>query len=829
MNKRKKIYSWMVRCSFVIGVILLINVWLLLSSHRLTFASAPKNDEMAVVNTENDKTESVSLPENYTPEQIESILARLGDDQVRRLLIKELQKSASGLKTDSRSGQDSESLPGFIMQMGDVTGLAQVRMMEVTSNIKNIPADILKALQKLIGRKGTFRVIGLLIVLAIFGVAFGAEFLFKRFYADFQRKAKSIPPMGGSLKFWSAVLNFLPELLGIIIFALASIVLFLPFYSISSDSLRHVFVNFLIVIVISRLMTSLSRMLCSPDESGLRMIPLSDQASDYLHRNIVILTWIAAFGLVICGLLYRLQIQLDSYIALMVVQSTVVILFIAGIVWKNRISVAQTIIGSDSADSEGRSWFKEQLAAIWHILALVYLFFFLIAWTGRLVLVGPQFDGAFIISILIVPIFLAVDHIAQMLITYTVGTISSSKSESLDKGAGQAESSEKNQEKLDLQKKLETEEKMREEHYLPIARKITRIIIIFVLAFWLLSLWGVDVLFGKALARAAFEVVVILALAHIVWGFTINLIDRKLQESEPIAGESDPGEESEWGGAVLDRSQTVLPVFRKFLGSVLVIMVTMIILSSIGVNIAPLLAGAGVIGLAIGFGAQKLVSDIFSGVFYLIDDSFRVGEYLMAGNVSGSVEKITLRNLWLRHHLGMIQIVAFSDLGPITNYMRGGMVVKFNLEFPYDADIDKIRKIVKKVGIEMLEDEEQGPNFIKQIKSQGVRDISNSVMTIRVKFTAQPGTHFLIRRLAYKRITEALAKAGINYAHRKVIVDIAQPEPPKDQSSDVPSEETQGNSKSSDMDLNQTLKAGAAAALETIIDEEKKEEQKQKK
>lgn len=106
-------------------------------------------------------------------------------------------------------------------------------------------------------------------------------------------------------------------------------------------------------------------------------------------------------------------------------------------------------------------------------------------------------------------------------------------------------------------------------------------------------------------------------------------------------------------------------------------MVTLIILSSIGVDIVPLLAGAGVLGLAIGFGAQKLVSDMLSGVFFLIDDTFRIGEYLTAGNISGSVEKITLRNLWLRHHRGMLQIVPFSDLGPITNFMRGGMVVKF--------------------------------------------------------------------------------------------------------------------------------------------------------
>ncbi len=99
-------------------------------------------------------------------------------------------------------------------------------------------------------------------------------------------------------------------------------------------------------------------------------------------------------------------------------------------------------------------------------------------------------------------------------------------------------------------------------------------------------------------------------------------------------------------------------------------------------------------------------------------------------------------------------------------------MVKFNLDFPYDADIDKIRKVIKKVGQAMLEDEELGKDFIRPVKSQGVREISNSVMTIRVKFTAQPGAHFVIRREAFKRITEALQAKGIHYAHRKVIVDL---------------------------------------------------------
>jgi small-conductance mechanosensitive channel len=178
------------------------------------------------------------------------------------------------------------------------------------------------------------------------------------------------------------------------------------------------------------------------------------------------------------------------------------------------------------------------------------------------------------------------------------------------------------------------------------------------------------------------------------------------------------------------------------------------------------------VGIAIGFGAQKLVSDVLSGLFYLLDDAFRVGEYIEAGSITGAVEKITLRNVMLRHHRGMLQIIPYSDLGAITNFMRGGIVVKINLQFPYDTDVDVVRKVIKRVGIAMLDDPEFGKNFIKQVKSQGIREVGDSILTIRVKFTAKPGTHFVIRREAYRRITEALAAKGIHYAHRKVIVEV---------------------------------------------------------
>ena len=210
-----------------------------------------------------------------------------------------------------------------------------------------------------------------------------------------------------------------------------------------------------------------------------------------------------------------------------------------------------------------------------------------------------------------------------------------------------------------------------------------------------------------------------------------------------------------------------------------------------------------------------------------MDDAFRVGEYLKAGGISGRVEKITLRNLFLRHHRGMLQIVPYSDLGPVTNFMRGGLVIKFNLEFPYDTDIDKVRKTIKKVGNKMLEDEEFGQSFIKPVKSQGVRNIADSVMTIRVKFTAIPGKHFLIRREAYKRITEALEKQGIFYAHRKVIVDVAHQMTPQKSANSRATGEADAKQQSSGPNLDSDLAVGAGAAMDTILREER-EKKKEK-
>jgi small-conductance mechanosensitive channel len=197
----------------------------------------------------------------------------------------------------------------------------------------------------------------------------------------------------------------------------------------------------------------------------------------------------------------------------------------------------------------------------------------------------------------------------------------------------------------------------------------------------------------------------------------------------------------------------------------------LIVLSELGVDIGPLIAGAGVIGIAIGFGAQTLVKDIISGVFFLADDAFRVGEYIDVGDVMGTVEHISIRSLRLRHHRGPVHTIPFGEIRHLTNYSRDWAIMKVEFRLPFDADLEKVRKIIKKVGQALMDDPVHGPNFLQPVKSQGVHRMDDSAFIIRVKFMAKPGEQFTLRREVFSMIQEAFAKGGIKFAPRRVIVE----------------------------------------------------------
>ena len=279
-------------------------------------------------------------------------------------------------------------------------------------------------------------------------------------------------------------------------------------------------------------------------------------------------------------------------------------------------------------------------------------------------------------------------------------------------------------------------------------------------------------------------------------------------------------EDMEEGGAGGSRVGTLLLLLRKFLLAVLIVMATLIMLSSIGVNIGPLIAGAGVIGLAIGFGAQTLVKDIIAGLFFLLDDAFRVGDYIETAGTKGMVDHISLRSLRLRHPRGMVNTIPFGDIGIVTNMSRDYIITKLDFRVRYDTDVESVRKIIKKKVYEpIMNNEELAPKLLDKIKSQGVRQMDDSAMIMRVKYKTAPGQQFVIRKEVYRLMQEAFAEEGIEFAHRNVTVYIP-PESP--QSASGQNEEKADEAPAGTSDQNKTLleKAGAAAAIAVTQAEE---------
>lgn len=311
--------------------------------------------------------------------------------------------------------------------------------------------------------------------------------------------------------------------------------------------------------------------------------------------------------------------------------------------------------------------------------------------------------------------------------------------------------------------------------YLPLIRRAARLMIA-LSVFSLVVRFGIGVRvmngMGALWVPKLIQAGLIAFLADMAFQVLRLAVERKLHSLRPPPGQEGMDEPGGEAGPHA-RTLTLLPLFRMAGGILILSIAVLTILSSLDVDIAPLLAGAGVFGLALGFGAQALVRDIVSGIFFLIDDAFRVGEYIEVGNLRGTVERITLRSLQLRHHRGALNTLPFGEIKAIVNQSRDWVLVRLEFRLPFDTDVEKVRRIVKRIGQEMMQDPELAPSFLEPLKSQGIRAWEEYGMVVGVKFIARPGTQFVIQRLAYARIRDALQDAGIRFATRRVAVEVA--------------------------------------------------------
>ena len=304
-----------------------------------------------------------------------------------------------------------------------------------------------------------------------------------------------------------------------------------------------------------------------------------------------------------------------------------------------------------------------------------------------------------------------------------------------------------------------------------LARRVASLFAIGAVAWGMARFWGGPDVFERIPGLGLAENVIdTLFLGYILYHAVRIWIDQKIMDEIGDEPEDALPGEGEGGGAGASRIATLLPLIRNAVLILIIVSIGLLVAMDLGVNVAPLFAGAGIIGLAIGFGSQALVRDILSGAFFLIDDAFRKGEYIDVGEVKGTVEKISIRSFQLRHHLGMLHTIPFGEIQFLTNFSRDWVMMKLPLRLTYDTDVERVRKLIKKLGLRLLEDPEIGHKFIQPVKSQGVIMMDDSAMIVRVKFMTHPGEQWVLRKRIFAEIRELFEAEGIKFAHREVTV-----------------------------------------------------------
>jgi small-conductance mechanosensitive channel len=258
---------------------------------------------------------------------------------------------------------------------------------------------------------------------------------------------------------------------------------------------------------------------------------------------------------------------------------------------------------------------------------------------------------------------------------------------------------------------------------------------------------------------AALSAVAIYAL----WRFVKFRMDTYIA-SNPLPSADAAGDVEDDGKVAASRLRTLMPLLRAVAGVVILVVGSLVVLSELGVNTTPLIAGASVFGLAVSFGSQSLVRDVVSGIFFLAEDSFRIGEYVDCSKVKGTVEGFSVRCLKLRHQNGQLHIVPFGQVAHITNFSRDWTVVKFSLAFAQGTDVELLRKTVKKIGLDMMEEPTFKPILLQPLKMQGVVDIKDNSLVVRFKFMAKPKNPSVVQRMAIRRMYEQFPALGIQFA-----------------------------------------------------------------
>ncbi|MDA4847342.1 mechanosensitive ion channel family protein [Hoeflea poritis] len=720
-----------------------------------------------------DSAVPVALPKDLTPETIRQLVSTLSDQQVRQLLLERLDAVAA------QEGASGAQGPGTLEFLGSsllgVVGLVE----DAVFGIPQILSRLHEAGTQYVDERGGS---GLLKVTAYFAVAIVigllAENVVTRLASKWRRQIEDMQAPDGLLQTLEVLgKRLLLELGGLLVFFAVTRAVIELLAPVNDRPLLPLLMTNLIVM--PRLSIAITRFLFAPTRPDLRLVTTDDWTAKFIFRQQLGIILLIGLANVIIGFQELQGIPFtDSALGFWLL--LISILWLCYTLYRARHGLSSIVLGGD--DEATMLERGVALAYPWFAIVSVLLTWLVV----EMILAAGRFDliddgqGYYTVGILLfAPVF---DTMVRGLVKHLVPPM---------RGEGAL---------------AEAAYRSTKRSYVRIGRALLATFIVVAIA----NVWHIDYSnlatagLGVRIAANMFEILFIVAAGYLVWEVVTLWINRKLADEQTAAGLDLEAEEpggGEGGGVGGTRLSTVLPLV-KIAAQVSIITITVLIaLGNMGIDITPLLAGAGIVGLAIGFGAQTLVRDIVSGLFFLFDDAFRVGEYLEIDGTVGTVERISIRSLQLRHHQGPVHTIPYGEIPKVTNNSRDWVIVKLKFTVPFDTDVNKVKKLFKQIGKDIME-APYAEDIIQTFKSQGVYDVNDVGIIVRGKFMAKPGKQWMIRKDVYARVQKIFAENGIEFARREVRVKMPE------------AEESQDNAGAS----------GAAAAAQAAIQEQVEQE-----
>lgn len=537
------------------------------------------------------------------------------------------------------------------------------------------------------------------------------------------------------------------ELVPVAAFAVAAYAL-LPLLSPGRQT-QVLVVSFVSAYVLIRGLTILMRMILVPPGPSLRLLPMGPETATYLFiwsRRLIatgVVGYYAAEAALLFGLPLAAHAGLIRVVGLLIAAMVVVFLL------QNRAVLAERIRGRPAAGQPLTAAYRlrRRLADVWHVLAIVYVIGVFAVWALAI-------EGGFE--------YLFRATLASALILAAAKALAMALRRGIERGFAVGDEVKTRFPLLEA----------RVNRYVPTIHLVLRTVLYVVVGLALLQAWGLDTLgwldspFGRRVTGGAFSIGLVLVFALILWEAVSSSIERYLTQTGP-------------DGLPLQRSaraRTLLPLLRTTVMVLLLVMVTLIVLSELGVNIAPLLAGAGVIGLAVGFGSQKLVQDVINGIFILFEDSMAVGDVVTANSISGVVEQLSIRSLRLRGLDGTVHTIPFSTVDTVSNMTKGFSMAVIEAGVAYRENVDEVMEVLKQLGAEMREDPTYGPLIIEPLDMLGVDALGDSAVTIKCRFKTVPLKQWMVGREFNRRMKNRFDELGIEipFPHQTVYFGVGK-------------------------------------------------------